>query len=134
MVFQLAVDKKVSSANPDQVLLALASVLSSESFKNSPRMGQLLDHVVKKTLQGEHNELNGYAIGVSVFGRSADFDPSNEPIVRVQFSRLRRALKEYYLTEGAKDSIRINLAPGNYVASFDEKPSTLDSAFSAISS
>jgi tetratricopeptide (TPR) repeat protein len=50
-----------------------------------------------------------------VFGRRKDFDPTVDPIVRIQAGRLRRSLERYYLLEGAADSVRIELPRGRYV-------------------
>src|SRR5262249_5836715 len=52
------------------------------------------------------------------YGKPLGFDPANDPAVRVDARRLRDRLREYYQSEGAADSIRIDIAKGGYVAQF----------------
>src|SRR5271163_305655 len=44
-----------------------------------------------------------YQIATEVLGRSTDFDPQLDSMVRVQAGRLRVKLTEYYGTDGAGD-------------------------------
>jgi len=60
-------------------------------------------------------------IGRKVFDRGADFDPSIDPIVRVEATRLRSKLLQYYRTEGRHDSLVITLPKGGYVPAFRRK-------------
>ena len=55
-----------------------------------------------------------YSIGIDVFGRKPDFDPKTDSTVRVQVSRLRQRLKEYYEQEGANDKRRVVIPMGDY--------------------
>jgi Tol biopolymer transport system component len=57
-------------------------------------------------------------IGVEVFGRAPGYDPSLEPIVRVEARRLRDKLEQYYAGQGANDSVRITLPKGGYTPAF----------------
>lgn len=57
-------------------------------------------------------------IGVAVFGRSPDYDPKADTIVRSQAWRLRSKLRQYYASEGAHESIIIDLPIGHYVPTF----------------
>jgi adenylate cyclase len=56
-----------------------------------------------------------------VFQRPPDYDPKVDPIVRVQAGRLRSKLGEYYATEGAHDSVVIQIPKGAYVPVFDAR-------------
>ncbi len=49
-----------------------------------------------------------------MFGRREDFDPTVDPIVRIQAGRLRRSLERYYLLSGVTDPVRIELPRGSY--------------------
>ena len=46
---------------------------------------------------------------------SADFDPTIDPIVRIQAGRLRRSLERYDLLTGVDDPVRIELPRGHCV-------------------
>lgn len=58
--------------------------------------------------------LKAYTVATEVLGRNADFDPQTDPIVRVEATRLRRALDRYYLAEGRDDPVRITMPRGGY--------------------
>ena len=73
----------------------LEAILASEEFASAPKMRALLRYLVDATLGGEVERLKGYAIGVDVFERGAEFDPGTDPIVRVQAGRLRKLLDNY---------------------------------------
>src|SRR4030095_1424816 len=60
--------------------------------------------------------LKEYRIGVEVFDRGRDFDPRVDPIVRVQATKLRSKLVEYYAGDGANDPIVISIPKGGYAA------------------
>ncbi|NWH08898.1 MAG: hypothetical protein HXY22_09705 [Alphaproteobacteria bacterium] len=96
----------------------LARVLASKDFSGSPRLSRFLTFVVEEKLAGREAELKGYTIALAVFERGPDFDPATDPIVRVEGTRLRRALTQYYLTGGVNDPIRIDLPRGGYVPVF----------------
>ena len=99
----------------DEVLEELERVLASGDFDASPRSRAFLRHVVEETLAGHQNDLSQGAIATRVFDRRADFDPTVDPIVRIQAGRLRRSLERYYLLAGGGDPVRIELPRGSYV-------------------
>ena len=82
------------------------------------RAVELLKFVVGSPLKGESIYLKETTIGVAVFGRSPDYDPKVDTIVRSQAWRLRAKLKKYYATEGIEDPIVIDLPLGHYVPVF----------------
>jgi len=87
-------------------------------------MRDFLRFVVEEKLGGRSHRLKGYTIAVEVFGRSEDFDATNDPIVRIQAGRLRRALERYYLVAGDRDPILIDIRKGGYVPQFASLPAT----------
>lgn len=118
----------MSEANPLPTLLNelpveeinthLETVLKSPDFGRSPRIQDFLRYVVQETVENRSEYLKGYSIALAVFGRDEAFDPSSDPLVRVQGVRLRRMLDQYYLTLGKSDPIRITLPKGSYVPAF----------------
>lgn len=99
----------------------LARLLDSSSFTASPRRRNLLAYVVDRTLAGEGDRLKAFDIALAVLGRDERFDPQNDPIVRIEFGRLRRDLDHYYENGGKEDRIRIAVPKGHYVASFEQR-------------
>jgi adenylate cyclase len=98
-----------------EVRAALERVLASADFDASPRSRDFLRYVVEEMLAGRADGLTQTALAVEVFGRREGFDPTIDPIVRIQAGRLRRSLERYYLLSGAGDSVRLELTRGHYV-------------------
>lgn len=96
------------------VFECLERVLSSHSFEKSPRQQDLLRYLVKESLAGNAERLKGYTLGVELFGRGVDFDPTTDAIVRVEVGRLRTKLREYYQALGKADDVQFDLPKGGY--------------------
>jgi tetratricopeptide (TPR) repeat protein len=103
---------------PEEIRAQLERILASEIFRSAQQLSAFLTYVVEQTLSGRAAELKGYTIAVEAFGRSPDFDPQADPIVRVEAGRLRKALHLYYAGEGGDDPVRITVPVGGYVPSF----------------
>lgn len=97
---------------------ALNRVLSSHEFRTSKRSQDFLRYIVEHTLNGQAECLKERTIGIEVFGRSTDYDPSEDATVRVKASEVRKRLGLYYAEQGAQDPIRIELPLGAYVPEF----------------
>lgn len=119
--------------DPGAVRLALAHVLESEELRSSPQLSNILRFVVEATLDGRRDAIKGYTIAVEALGRDPSFDPQADPIVRVEATRLRRALERYYAGAGAGADIEIMVPRGSYVPHFvsrrDAGPGSVDPEF-----
>jgi len=102
----------------EEVRAALERIAASAVFCACPQLIAFLRYVVEATLCGGQNRIKGYTIAVEALGRGEDFDPQNDPIVRVEAMRLRRALQRYYADGGGADPVRIVMPPGSYVPVF----------------
>ena len=100
---------------PDAIREQVERILASDGFLRSRRIKSFLRFVVEETLAGRADRLKAYTIGLEVFGRDESFDPSVDPIVRVEAGRLRQRLKAYYLEQGRDDPIEIEIPKGGYV-------------------
>ena len=96
----------------------LEKLLGSETFAQSESLKRFLRHVVEAKLEGREGELKEQVLGADVFERGDAYDPRIDPIVRVQATRLRSKLRDYYLKEGARAELVIGLPKGSYVPSF----------------
>lgn len=108
------------------VLGALDALLASETLRLSERNRRFLSFVVTQTVAGRADRIKAYAIGVDVFGRDETFDPTLDPIVRIEATRLRTALTGYYENGGEADRVRIAIPPGSYVPTFSWAPAADD--------
>lgn len=100
------------------VRAALARVLAADEFASSPRLADFLRFIVDATLAGRAESIKGYTIAVEALGRPTSFDPQSDPIVRVEATRLRRALERYYASAGPEEAIEISVPKGGYVPAF----------------
>lgn len=111
----------IRSSQADQATLIrgqLARILASPEFVHSARMCEFLRFVVEISISGK-GTLKETVIGVEVFGRAPGYDPSLEPIVRIEARRLRNKLAQYYQCKGAEDSVVIGLPKGGYTPAFE---------------
>jgi tetratricopeptide (TPR) repeat protein len=109
--------REANEGPPDRaaVLEQLERIFGSPDFDGSPRSRAFIRFVLEETLAGRQEALTQAAIATRVFGRRDDFDPTVDPIVRIQAGRLRRSLERYYLLSGVSDPVRIELPRGTYV-------------------
>lgn len=100
----------------------LQKILDSREFASSERLSAFLRYIVTETLEGRADRLKGYTIALSVFGCNEEFDPQSNSIVRVEASRLRKRLSDYYADLGANDPFEIRVNRGAYSPQFIERP------------
>src|SRR4051812_42976603 len=103
---------------------ALERVISSRDFANSDRKKCFLKFIVQETLAGRSDRIKAYTIAVDIFGRSPSFDPTADPLVRIEAGRMRRSLEHYYLTDGSADRVQITVPKGGYVPRFSLRTDT----------
>lgn len=82
------------------------------------RAQRFLRHLLEAASRGESAKLTERALGVEFFGRPAEWDPSQDPVVRNEAGRLKKRLARYYETDGAQAEVRIHLPAGSFVPVF----------------
>ncbi|HEU0122606.1 MAG TPA: hypothetical protein VFQ91_18885 [Bryobacteraceae bacterium] len=122
---------KTSHSGPDTVAIRahLSLIVASPAFKGSRRSQEFLQYIVEKALTGQLDALKERVLGVELFGRSTDYDTSEDAIVRVTASDLRRRLQQFYTKADPPPAIRIELRSGSYVPEFrhvDDPPVALE--------
>jgi TolB-like protein len=120
--------------DPSQVTGSLNRICASRSFAASDRGRNFLTYIVNETLAGRSDRIKAYSIATQVFGRDQTFDAQNDPIVRVEAGRVRRALEHYYLTEGSSDALQIRIDKGGYIPTFVPVSDTVARRFAASTS
>lgn len=97
-----------------QVLDELDTVLASESFRYSYRMCRMLRFLVEHSVEHPGKPIKELLLASRVFDKSESFDSRTDPIVRVEASRLRAKLRDYYHGEGASHRVYIHLPGRGY--------------------
>ncbi|MBN2354551.1 helix-turn-helix domain-containing protein, partial [candidate division KSB1 bacterium] len=91
-------------------------ILQSSVFKDSKKTQELLQYLVKASEKKE--TVKEVTIAADLFGKESSYDPHDDPSIRVYVSNLRKKLEYYYLTDGKKDDIRIEIPKGHYHVEF----------------
>ena len=107
----------------EQNLALIEKLVSSHALHGSESLCKLLRYLAKHALDHPGTPIKEYQIATEVFGRSTDFDPQLDSMVRVQAGRLRTKLAEYYNSDGAEDPVVVELPRGTYVLSFHHRAS-----------
>ena len=119
---KVAKDSKGWRVSPAKVRAQLEAILASHAFAHSERLRRFLRFAVEQAIEGRSDQLKEYHIGLEVFDRPESYDPRIDPIVRVEASRLRTKLREYYSGEGRQAAVLIEFPKGSYVPIFHERP------------
>ena len=101
----------------EHIETALEDILGSSVFKSSKQCQHLLRYIVKYSLQDRDELLRERIIGVSVFGRSLDYDTGNDPVVRARVAEVRKRLAQYYQGHRQVRAL-ISIPKGSYKATF----------------
>ena len=105
----------------EQYLGQIDKLVNSHVLHGSESLCKLLRYLSKHVLDHPGTPIKEYQIATEVFGRSTDFDPQLDSMVRVQAGRLRVKLAEYYGSDGAEDPVIVELPKGTYVLSFHHR-------------
>ncbi|MBI4893011.1 MAG: malectin [Acidobacteria bacterium] len=96
----------------------LEAVLASKIFTRAPNLSKILAYICDRHFAGDEGSIKEYTIAVEALNRGPDFQPSSDSIVRVEFSRLRRRLIQYYAEEGQDHSILLQVSESGYTPRF----------------
>lgn len=105
--------------SPEQIRRQVGTILASRTFAQAERMRRFLGFIVEHCIRTPEAPLKEVIIGMELYaGNDGDFDPRMSATVRVDATRLRAKLREYYASEGASDSLIIDLPKGRYTPTF----------------
>ena len=103
---------------PQEVLSELYNVLESDTFSKTERLRLFLKFIVQHALSTPEQPLKELTIGIELYAAHQEFDPRISAVVRVDATRLRAKLREYYASEGAADELIIEVPRGSYLPVF----------------
>src|SRR5262249_24698817 len=76
-------------------------------------------YVSRQGIKNPAAEIHEQEIGVKGFGRSPHYDRSQDNIVRVNATELRKRIDLYYATEGVDETLAVATPRGSYRPVFD---------------
>jgi hypothetical protein len=106
-----AVDAATPPYDEQELELHVQRVAQSAQFMRAETLKKLLLYLWVH----RNEEISEYAVATEALGRRADFDPKTDASVRVQISRLRRKLKDFYETEGVGGAHLLHIPMGTHV-------------------
>ena len=105
----------------DDRLASVDRIVESSLLHGCESLCRLLRYLAHRTLHDPGATIREHEIAADVFGRSS-FDPRIDSTVRVNATRLRAKLVEYYNGPGAEDPIVVELPKGSYAVAFQNRP------------
>jgi Tol biopolymer transport system component len=110
-----------SDPSPASVRAQVERVVASPQFANSPKLTRFLQLIVQEALSGRSDQIKEYLVGVEVYNRPGGYDPRVDATVRVEASKLRKRLGEYYDGQGRNDPVVITIPKGHYAPVFKDR-------------
>ena len=96
-------------------------VAASEQFSRSARLRDFLHYVGKQSLKDGCPEIREQEIGAKVFGRPLTYDRSQDNIVRVNATELRKRIELYFASAGAHETLIFEIPRGAYKLVFHRR-------------
>jgi hypothetical protein len=115
-----AVDVGLSTESEDPRWLLALRIATSGSLGRSELLSDFLLYIVDRCIRGRTEEITEQRIGVTVFGRAEDYDPTDDNIVRSYARKLRKRIEEYFSLEGRAETLRLEIPRGGYTPIFTE--------------
>ena len=108
---------KIAGSSTDLIELRrhLQEIIKDKAFKGSNRSAQFLTYIVEQALAGHFESLKERVVGIELFGRSPSYDTSEDAIVRVTASDVRKRLQQFYGETSGTSKFRISLPSGSYI-------------------
>src|SRR5580692_12833655 len=89
-----------------------AERVQSSGVLGEARLRQLFDYLVESSLAGQSPK--EIAIAIDVFGKGADFDVSQDALVRVYIHKLRKTLDGFYASPNGDGGVVLHIPRGEY--------------------
>jgi hypothetical protein len=99
-------------ADPDQLRVHAERIRASGVLGRSSLMQRLFDFLLECSLANRAPK--EIEVAMDAFGKGADFDVSQDAMVRVYVHKLRRKLEEFYAGPGAREPTYLSIPKGEY--------------------
>jgi hypothetical protein len=113
--------KETDSFSLDECWNVIEHVAASTQFKRASRSREFLLYVSSKAIKEGNNDLHEQEIGHAIFGRDESYDTSQDNIVRVSASDLRKRIEAYFTSEGIDEQLIFDIPRGGYSPVFHRR-------------
>ena len=110
-----------SPADAQERLALLNRISRSPQLRRASRLRELLLYIGKQSIELGKTELHEQEIGTAVFGRPPHYDTSQDNIVRVNATELRKRLESYFATDGSDEVWVLEIPRGGYSPVFSRR-------------
>jgi hypothetical protein len=117
-----SIEEDIEQPSVEERRALIDRVAASSQFGRSARLRDFLLYVGGQSLKEGCPEIHEQEIGAKVFGRSATYDRSQDNIVRVNATELRKRIELYFATEGADENLILEIPRGAYKPIFHWRP------------
>jgi len=97
---------------PEALRAHAERIKASGVLGRSPLMQRLFDFLLACSMAGKAPK--EIEVAVDAFGKGAEFDVSQDAMVRVYIHKLRRKLEEFYAGPGSAEAVRLSIPKGEY--------------------
>jgi hypothetical protein len=99
--------------------LLLQRIVTSRHFCHAPRLKAFLCFVTTAAIGDQLEDISELQIGIHVFGRRPDYNPSEDSVVRSQARLLRMKLSEFFASDGTDEPMILTIPKGAYTPVFE---------------
>ena len=114
-------DARLEQPSAEERRALIERVAGSLQFRRSARLRDFLLYVGRQSLKDGRAEIHEQEIGAKVFGRPASYDRSQDNIVRVNATELRKRIDLYFAGEGAGETLILEIPRGGYMPVFHRR-------------
>ncbi|HZL26487.1 MAG TPA: hypothetical protein VFC39_08155, partial [Acidobacteriaceae bacterium] len=112
---------RANTQEPDEITLyrkacweVMERAAASIHLSRAARLREFLFYVGAKCLKDGSTEVHEQEIGAGVFGRQEHYDTSQDNIVRVNATELRKRIDAYFAAEGINEPLIFQIPRGSY--------------------
>ena len=114
--------KDLDAVPPDERWKLVERAAASPQLRRAARSREFLFYVAAKSLKDGLSDIHEQEIGHAVFGRDKDYDTSQDNIVRVSATELRKRIDGFFASEGANEPLIFEIPRGSYSPVFRRRP------------
>lgn len=104
----------------------LARICASQQFSPKKQAQNFLRYIVQEELAGRGEKITQYGVAIDALGKLESFCPTEDPSVRMQATRLRKLLNDFYREHQEEGEVRILLPTGSYRPAFQVENTVCD--------
>jgi hypothetical protein len=120
-----------NALSPEDCWRVLEGAAASPQLKRAARLREFLLYVGRKSIKEGSDDIHEQEIGQVVFGRREGYDTSQDNIVRVSATELRRRVDAYFGAEGKDEPLMFEIPRGSYMPVFRLRASQANNSESA---